>query len=69
MALIKCPECSREVSDKARNCPYCGNPIDRKTYCPKCGGSDVSAISGASKVASIALWGVFAANNVRSTYK
>jgi hypothetical protein len=24
MALIKCPECGREISDKAPNCPNCG---------------------------------------------
>ncbi len=24
MALIQCPECHREISDKAKNCPYCG---------------------------------------------
>lgn len=27
MALIKCPECQREVSDKAQNCPHCGYPM------------------------------------------
>ena len=27
MALIKCPECSREISDKAVACPHCGFPI------------------------------------------
>lgn len=27
MALINCPECSKEVSDKAPSCPNCGNPI------------------------------------------
>jgi len=27
MVLIKCPECSREVSDKAPTCPKCGAPI------------------------------------------
>lgn len=27
MALIKCPECNREVSDKADCCPNCGYPI------------------------------------------
>jgi ribosomal protein L7/L12 len=27
MALIKCPECSNEVSDKAAACPKCGYPI------------------------------------------
>jgi len=27
MALIKCPECSNEVSDKATSCPKCGHPL------------------------------------------
>ena len=28
MALIKCPECGKDVSDKAKACPKCGYPID-----------------------------------------
>ena len=24
MALISCPECGKEVSDKAKTCPHCG---------------------------------------------
>lgn len=27
MALIKCPECGKEVSDKAPTCPHCGCPL------------------------------------------
>lgn len=27
MALIKCSECAKEISDKAEICPSCGNPI------------------------------------------
>ncbi len=27
MALIKCPECGKEVSDKAKACPNCGYPV------------------------------------------
>lgn len=27
MAMIKCPECGKEVSDKASACPNCGCPI------------------------------------------
>ena len=26
MALIECPECKNRISDKAKNCPYCGLP-------------------------------------------
>jgi hypothetical protein len=33
MALIKCPECGREISDKAISCPECGlpNPSDSRS--------------------------------------
>lgn len=27
MALIKCPECGKEISDKAAACPNCGCPV------------------------------------------
>ena|SRR5215831_21186347 len=27
MALIRCPECQREVSSAAASCPGCGHPI------------------------------------------
>lgn len=29
MALIKCPECGKEISDKAASCPSCGCPISQ----------------------------------------
>ena len=29
MALINCPECKKEVSDKAANCPSCGFPLHK----------------------------------------
>lgn len=53
MALIKCPECAREISDKAINCPHCGYPLsqldvtpqkieDKKIFCPFCGAANKS---------------------------
>ena len=42
MALINCPECNKEVSDKAEICPHCGykllkqEPMFQGVYCPKC---------------------------------
>lgn len=48
MALINCPECNKEVSDKAGACPNCGHPIEKTTpvaalqhdtnkkFCPTC---------------------------------
>lgn len=29
MALIKCPECGKEISDQAASCPNCGCPIKK----------------------------------------
>ena len=38
MAIIKCPECGRQISDKAPLCPSCGVEIAGKiTKCPYCG--------------------------------
>lgn len=31
MALIKCPECGREISDKAASCPGCGCPVSNSS--------------------------------------
>ena len=28
MAIIQCPECTKNVSDKAKSCPHCGFPIE-----------------------------------------
>jgi ssDNA-binding Zn-finger/Zn-ribbon topoisomerase 1 len=27
MALINCPECKKEISDKVKSCPQCGYPL------------------------------------------
>lgn len=37
MALIKCSECEKEISDKASVCPNCGCPIKGKKTCKECG--------------------------------
>lgn len=43
MALIKCPECNNQISDKADACPHCGMPVKEmlskisKRECPECG--------------------------------
>lgn len=31
MALIKCSECGKEISDKAHHCPHCGNVYRKRT--------------------------------------
>ena len=38
MAIIKCPECGHQISDKAPTCPSCGVEIKGKIIrCPQCG--------------------------------
>ena len=32
MALIKCPDCGKEVSDKAKACIHCGCPLEEAKY-------------------------------------
>src|SRR5690606_38457087 len=34
MALITCPECSRDVSDQAASCPNCAYPLSRQRHGP-----------------------------------
>lgn len=34
MALIKCPECGKEISDQAQSCPNCGYPINNAQQPP-----------------------------------
>ena len=33
MALIKCPECGKEISDQSLQCIHCGFPIKRVNIC------------------------------------
>ena len=62
MALINCSECSKEVSDKATNCPHCGAPIASAKE-TKATGSPLSTVQETSKrfklqtvIASLMLW-------------
>lgn len=33
MALINCPECGKEISDKSETCIHCGYPLSEKNMC------------------------------------
>jgi uncharacterized membrane protein YvbJ len=37
MALITCPECGAQISDKATTCPQCGHPMTTTVVKPKGG--------------------------------
>lgn len=32
MALMKCPECEREISNTSKICIHCGYPLHKKRY-------------------------------------
>jgi hypothetical protein len=32
MALINCPECVKEISNKAASCPFCGFPVEDNVF-------------------------------------
>jgi hypothetical protein len=34
VALINCPECNKEISDKAGACPSCGHPMEKQVLKP-----------------------------------
>ena len=34
MALIKCPECGKEISNQAQACPHCGHPVQATVPTP-----------------------------------
>lgn len=61
MALIKCPECSSDVSDKAGSCPKCGHPLQAAAPQPN---ADLDALikqtlSSEGKIAAIKLYREF----------
>ncbi len=37
MAMIKCENCGKEISDKSAKCVHCGNKINEKIKCAECG--------------------------------
>lgn len=49
MALVKCPECGNDISDKAKSCPKCGHPMMVSGQKPT---SQVNVVVGAPEAAS-----------------
>lgn len=51
MAIIKCINCGRNISDTEKVCPHCEEKIEKKMSCPKCGAEDLDfSIIGKSNV-------------------
>lgn len=68
MALVTCPDCNKQISDSAENCPQCGRPMETLIKCPNCKSTNIERISSASKVGSALVFGVFAMNKLSKTY-
>jgi len=60
MALIKCSECGKEISDKAESCPNCGYVLPKETFwgdmkslpgkrCPRCKSTNISMSGNRTK--------------------
>lgn len=63
-----CKACNKTISVKAEKCPHCGEPTGVRV-CPRCGSTDVVILDAVSKAVSMALFGVFSVNTVRSKYE
>lgn len=49
MALMKCPECNKQISDKAKSCPECGYPINNINTALKKSAESVGNLGQAAK--------------------
>ena len=53
MALIKCPECKKKISDQCENCPNCGYPIKSNITVAETEASEESDLSRGSKIKTL----------------
>lgn len=65
MALIKCKECGREISDKAKSCPYCGIEystneikVDKKSYSSQIRSGTITTLIANSFVVLFLFWAI-----------
>ncbi len=61
MAMVKCPECNGDISDKAVTCPHCGFPLktektEQYEYVLAKGSGETSSLSGLLRVLAIITW-------------
>jgi len=60
MALVKCPDCGREVSDQAPSCPNCGRPMaTRRAPPPSPSKKSSSWLSGCLILACLGFCGLY----------
>lgn len=49
MAMMECPECGKEVSDKAASCPNCGAPIAATPHGAASAGREPDGVSRSTR--------------------
>jgi hypothetical protein len=59
MALISCPDCGSEVSDRAPSCPKCGRPISTATVKVVTDSGPSAEAGGAYGAGFILAWIIF----------
>ncbi|MBR6950269.1 MAG: zinc ribbon domain-containing protein [Oscillospiraceae bacterium] len=65
-----CVRCGKPLPEKAEKCPECGEAVlPEDLRCPKCGSEKVFAISGLSKAATVAKWGIFSIGKAKADYR
>jgi len=57
MPLITCSGCSKEISERAENCPDCGGPMETQMKCPISKSTDIEKISKGIKPDAALMWG------------
>ncbi len=60
MALFNCPECDKEISDKAVSCSHCGCPVVKsspKVYTIHKGTATASLVANLLKILAYICWG------------
>lgn len=58
MALIKCRECGKDISNQAMACPQCGYPLRQKTLKRPEGKIQLQSILSMGLIALGLIWGV-----------
>ena len=56
MALIKCPECGKEVSMSAPTCPHCGYPLSKVV--------PTKSVTYENKTVRVTCWGLGGSNAI-----
>lgn len=73
MALIKCPECGKEVSDKATSCPNCGYELSKQNQgestTPRSSNKTIAIIIAVVVLAAAAVgcWAIFGSKTEDAT--